>query len=100
MNYKIIWTQRAVKNLQAIYDYIFEDSPFQAQRVTDSIIDCVEPLMTFPNMGVKVQEVPEDNLRELVKFSYRIIYRVVGEETQILTVLHSRQDFKVTFYTH
>ena len=100
MKYKIIWTQRAVKNLQSIYDYIYEESPFQAQRVTDGIIDCVESLLIFPNMGGKVAEVPGQDIRQLVKFSYRIIYRVKEEKIQILTVIHGRQDFKTTFYTH
>ena len=100
MTYKIIWTQRAVNNLKSIYDYIHEESPYQAQRVINSIIDCVEPLKTFPNMGVRVKEIPDQLVRELVKFSYRIIYRVVNDEVQILLVIHSRQDFKVIFYVH
>ena len=100
MIYKIIWTERAVNNLQSIHDFILEDSPFQAKRVVNCIIDCVEPLAIFPNMGTKVKEVPEQELRELVKFSYRIIYRVMTDEVPILTVIHSRQDFKVTFYMH
>ncbi|MDR0838646.1 MAG: type II toxin-antitoxin system RelE/ParE family toxin, partial [Oscillospiraceae bacterium] len=71
---EIEWSRRAIDNLKSIGDYIAEDSPFQAKKVVNEIITMVEDLRVFPEMGSPVLEFPELNLRQLIKYSYRIIY--------------------------
>ena len=100
MSYKIVWTKRAIENLQSIYDYISEDSQFQAQKAIKEVIECVEVLESFPNMGVVVKEFPQYGLRELLKYSYRIIYKVKDSNLQIITFVHSKQNFKTAYYKH
>lgn len=40
----VIWSQEARKSLSEIYNYIFEDSPQNAEMVLDKIIESVESL--------------------------------------------------------
>lgn len=97
-DYHIIWSEQAVKKLQSIYDYIYQDSPYQAQKVVDQILDCVEPLKRFPQMGARVRELSQHDLRELTKYEYRIVYQILdNSEIQIVTIIHSRQDFRSAF---
>ena len=97
MRYKIIWAERAVNNLREIHNFISMDSVTQADKVIDEILSCVEPLSDFPNMGVGVKEFPQYNFRELMKYSYRIIYQVSEKNVHIITVVHSRQNFKKVY---
>jgi plasmid stabilization system protein ParE len=46
----------------------------------------------MPLSGRIVPEFEQENIREIIKGSYRIIYRVLSEnEVNILTVFHSSQ---------
>ena len=97
MRYKIIWSECAVNNLREIHNFISIDSVIQADKVIGEILSCVEPLSDFPNMGVVVKEFPQYKFRELIKYSYRIIYHVSEENINIITVIHSRQNFKKVY---
>ena len=97
MRYKIIWSERAVNNLREIHNFISIDSVIQADKVIGEILSCVEPLSDFPNMGVVVKEFPQYKFRELIKYSYRIIYQISEKNVNIITVIHSRQNFKKVY---
>ncbi|MDR0905612.1 MAG: type II toxin-antitoxin system RelE/ParE family toxin [Oscillospiraceae bacterium] len=95
---KIEWSQRAVDNLHSIEDYIAADSPIQAKKVVNEIISRVEDLQVFPEIGSPVLEFPEMNLRQLIKYSYRIIYSYDGKVVHIITVIHGKRDFTKAFF--
>ena len=97
MRYKTIWSECAVNNLREIHNFISIDSVIQADKVIGEILSCVEPLSDFPNMGVVVKEFPQYNFRELMKYSYRIIYQISEKNVNIITVIHSRQNFKKVY---
>ena len=86
MRYKIIWSECAVNNLREIHNFISIDSVIQADKVIGEILSCVEPLSDFPNMGVVVKEFPQYKFRELIKYSYRIIYQISENIYQVYHV--------------
>jgi len=43
-----------------------------------------------PGRGRRVPELPGADVRELLEGHFRIVYRVVGGEVQVLTVFDSR----------
>ena len=48
-------------------------------------------------MGVYTNEftVPgDDNIRELLPYSYRLIYEIKGESVFVLAVIHKRRDLR------
>lgn len=55
----------------------------------NQIFDCVEPLSDFPLMGRAVPELNLEQIREIIHGNYRIIYRLLTNEIEILTVHHS-----------
>jgi toxin ParE1/3/4 len=72
--------------------YIRKDSEYYANRFVERIIEAVESLEKFPEMGRRVPEAEEENIRELLFHNYRIIYRVETDGILILTVIHGARD--------
>ncbi|MFL6236315.1 MAG: type II toxin-antitoxin system RelE/ParE family toxin [Thermoanaerobaculia bacterium] len=90
---RIEWTDPAIADLAAIRDYIARDSEHYAVQFIGKIIDAVEKLESFPELGRRVPEShKEEGIREILFQSYRIIYRLRSERIQIITILHGARD--------
>jgi toxin ParE1/3/4 len=76
MAHRIVWSRRAVHDLQAITNYIAADSPAYAAAVMKKIVHQARTLAEFPRAGRKVPEFDDESIREFVVYSYRVIYRV------------------------
>lgn len=48
-------------------------------------------LSRFPRSGRKVPEFDDDNIRELLAYSYRIVYRVQDNEVLVSAVIHGKR---------
>jgi toxin ParE1/3/4 len=86
------WTPQAADDLQAIYDFIARDSRYYAQLTVEDILAAIDRLERFPLMGRHVPERPREDLRELIKPPYRIVYRV-SEVVKILTIFRASRLF-------
>jgi len=89
---KVFWTDPAISDLEAIQDYIARDSELYASDFIASILDEVERLESFPEIGRTTPEANSSKVRELLYGNYRIIYRIHQETVQILTVIHGSRD--------
>jgi toxin ParE1/3/4 len=85
---EIRWNAEAAEDLEAIRDYIGRHSSYYADLVVDRIIQAVDRLREFPMSGRMVPEVEHESVREVFYADYRIIYKVVGDVVEIMTVLH------------
>jgi len=92
---RIVWTFQAVQDVQAIRAYIGRDSPRYAALVAEQIVEAVGRLENFPSSGRVVPELQDETLREVILGNFRIVYRVTGEEVQVLTVFHAARQFGV-----
>ncbi|WP_420485274.1 type II toxin-antitoxin system RelE/ParE family toxin [Iningainema tapete] len=55
----------------------------------------MERLEKFPHSGRVVPEISQEDIREIIFGSYRIVYLVVSnDEVNILTVFHSSRQLK------
>lgn len=88
---KLIWTRTALENLKEIEGYIARDNPKKAIELTDRLIDKCENLKDNPDMGRVVPEFQIQQVRELIVKNYRIVYRHIAEEIQILTVFEGHR---------
>jgi toxin ParE1/3/4 len=92
---RIVWTDPAIADLTAIREYIARDSEQYATQFVGRIIEVVEKLLSFPELGRKVPESRvRDHVRELLFQNYRVVYRVVSEKIQIITVIHGARDLR------
>jgi toxin ParE1/3/4 len=89
---EVRWTPQAADDLEAIYDFIARDSPHYAQLTAEKILAAIDLLEQFPLMGRQVPESFREDLRELIKPPYRIVYRT-GEVLKILTIFRASRLF-------
>ncbi|MGB4069060.1 MAG: type II toxin-antitoxin system RelE/ParE family toxin [Nitrospira sp.] len=91
----LIWTRRAIEDVQSIRQFIAQDSPHYAELVRQQLIAAVERLPTFPQSGRVVPEANNPAIREVIQGSYRIVYRLIHDEIHILTVHHAARLLKL-----
>jgi plasmid stabilization system protein ParE len=89
----VLWTDRALSDLEAIGDFIAADNPAAAERWVGVLMATAERAARTPRAGRRVPELGRDDLREVLKRSYRIVYRVRDEHMEILTVLEGHRLF-------
>ena len=94
MAHRVTWSRRAVQDLEAIAEYIDTDSPVYARIVVKKIANQTQALAKFPKLGHKVPEFNDENVRELLAYSYRIIYHIQEEGVLVSAVIHGRRNLR------
>ncbi|MCR4321351.1 MAG: type II toxin-antitoxin system RelE/ParE family toxin [Candidatus Brocadiaceae bacterium] len=89
----VIWSIPAKQDLKKIYDYIARDSKYYAEKVSQDILERSEKLNEFPEIGRIVPEIGEVNIREVIVYSYRLIYEISSDKIEVLALIHCKQDF-------
>ena len=90
---KVFWTKHALTQLTDIYEYIAKDSKIYAKKVVDIITKSTANLEAYENLGRIVPEINKVNFREIIQGNYRIIYKIKSNRIDILTIIHTSQDF-------
>ena len=94
---RVIWTPEAQAHLDGIYQYVKRDAPFYAQGVVDKLTRRSEQLIDHPYSGRIVPDHDDRNLRELIVFPYRLIYRVMPDCLYVIAVFHGAQQLPDSF---
>lgn len=90
----ILWTDQAREDLAAIRTFISQDSARYAAVVVARLIAAAERIVYFPESGRAVPEFANPSVREVIHPPYRIVYRVVGDDSiHILTVHRGARSF-------
>jgi toxin ParE1/3/4 len=79
MDYKIIFSEPAIDDLESIVRFILQDNPTVAAEFGGKLIGSVRHLGQFPRIGRVVPEQNNKNIREIIFKPYRIFYRVRDE---------------------
>ncbi len=90
---RVAWSARALADVEAVASYIAADSQAYARNVVRRILGCTAPLAKFPHSGRKVPEFDDETIREVIVYSYRIIYEIGDSEVVIAAVIHGKQDW-------
>ena len=92
---KIRWTEESANWLEEIYNYISQDSPYNAAKVVSAIYDRVQLLNSFPELGHLYKSESEGDIRILLYGHYRIAYLIKWKETiEILGIFHGSMDIE------
>ena len=91
------WSIPARNDLKQIHDYIAKDSKYYAQNVIQEIVTKTATLPEFPEIGRTVPEISDQNIRELIVYSYRLIYEISETGIEILAIIHGRRDFNAAW---
>ena len=87
---RVRWTPAAADDLEAIWEYLARNLPAFAQSTIQEIYQAILALRTNPNRGRAGREA---GTRELVlpRLPYIVVYRVRGEDVEILNIYHGTQ---------
>ncbi|HEV7395838.1 MAG TPA: type II toxin-antitoxin system RelE/ParE family toxin [Pyrinomonadaceae bacterium] len=89
---RVLWSDGAVAQLEAIHDYVAQTSPEYARRIVDKLTRRSIQIAAFPFSGRMLPEFEINDARELIEGSYRIIYLVKVDRIEVLAVMHGARD--------
>ena len=76
MSNRIFWTRQSQEDLRQVRAFISRDAPATASAFVRRLRDSVNRLKEFPESSQVVPELGREDIRELLRGNYRIIYRV------------------------
>lgn len=97
MKNKIHYAVEVRRDLDDIWDYIVTDlcNASAAERVVNDILDVVEQLENFSEMGALLASIAnvDSDYRFIVSGNYLIFYRVSGMDVYVDRILYGRRDY-------
>ncbi len=91
MAYRVIWSSKAVEDVDSIATYIARDSPSYAAAVVRQILDATHQLQDNPLTGEIITEGDSLTVRDQLAYTYRVIYRVDGDTVMVVAVVHTKR---------
>jgi plasmid stabilization system protein ParE len=87
----IIWSPKALRDLDAIEEYVAQFNPTAARRLVVKIFNRTDRLELWPLAGGLVEEDDDRRYRQVIQGNYRVIYRYdsAAKAVYILTVIHA-----------
>lgn len=102
MKNKIHYSAEAQRDLDDIWDYVKIDlgNSNAAERIVNHIMDDVEQLGSFAELGAKLSSITEteSDYRFLVTGNYMTFYRVSGTNVYVDRILYGRRDYLRTLF--
>ncbi|WP_413163100.1 type II toxin-antitoxin system RelE/ParE family toxin [Capilliphycus salinus ALCB114379] len=95
MDYQVVWSPKALDDIDAIAAYIARDSVSYAAAVVQRIIEATRKLNDNPLSGNVVQEFGDETIREQFAYTYRILYQVKDETVTVAAVVHGKRLLKL-----
>jgi toxin ParE1/3/4 len=84
----VTWREPALDDVEDIRRRIARDSPQSAEAFVNRIFAATDRLELFPRSGRVVSGAERDDLREIFVHGYRVIYRIIDDEVEVVGVRH------------
>jgi len=91
MAFALEWSEEALEDIVSIANYIEKDSPTYAKSVVSKFFEKAELLQEFSELGRKVPEMNNPQIREIFVYSYRLIYKIERTKILFIAVVHGRR---------
>jgi plasmid stabilization system protein ParE len=96
---KVIWSKRAVDDIERLHSFLKEKSETAAMRAVQVILEVGRQIEQFPEMGKLVPR--RSNHRDFIKAfgsgAYVVRYRVVSENyVVVVKVWHGKENREIT----
>ncbi|NQT25867.1 type II toxin-antitoxin system RelE/ParE family toxin [candidate division KSB1 bacterium] len=90
---KLVISSSAKLDLSEIVRYIADDNPQAARQWMQSVVDKIQKLSSFPDLGRVVPEYSDDSIREIIEGQYRIVYKINNKDDTICIIVihHSKR---------
>lgn len=84
-------TRQAEDDLLDIWEFIAKDDPSAANNIVHKLDARSHELLKHPKMGIARNDVAK-GMRHLVISSYLILYRIDGEDIEVVRYLHGARN--------
>lgn len=88
---RIVWDKIALESLINYQEFIAVDSESRALKWTKEILEKVDLLVSFPQLGKAVQFQNYGGARQLIFQNHSLIYSINKDEIRVLKFHHSKQ---------
>lgn len=85
---EVKWLPGAIDDLHSIAEHIAADSPAHAAAVVARVISLAAELARFPLSHRRVPKWNDENIRQRIVYSFRLIFRVRANRVDILAIIH------------
>ena len=87
MDYRLLYSQKSLNDLDEIFGHIAEEDAEAASRFGTSLLDHVDLLGRFPRLGAVIGK--RSGVRKLLHSPLLVYYRI-DEDKRLIEVLHVR----------
>jgi len=91
---QVIWSPSALSDVDAIAEYIARDSVDRASLFVTRLLDATDRLSEFPESGRVIPEIGDPSCREIPVATYRVMYRIEGNDVWITGVVHGARNWR------
>jgi toxin ParE1/3/4 len=86
---KIIFTEAALSDLNQTFEYLTSNYPTLVRPVEQRIDSVLARLQDWPESARKVTQRTNVRVAPLVRYPYRIFYRITNEAIEIVHIRHT-----------
>ena len=88
----LIWTVSAERDLVRIHAFLAPVNPPAAAKVIKQLVASAEQLLSYPQLGVALEEFAPRDVRRVIVSDYELRYEVTEKLIYILRLWHARED--------
>ncbi len=91
---QVILTERAIRNLERMQEFLVEENPVSAKRAGQAIIKNIRLLKSKPQIGRQVEGMLPEFRELIIKFGdsgYIALYHYEDDVVTILTIRHQKE---------
>ena len=80
----VVWSKASLDSLETIHNFIFKNSPQNAEMVVDTLLNLGDDLAKFPERNPREPLYNDESIRYFPKWNFKIVYSI--EENRILII--------------
>jgi plasmid stabilization system protein ParE len=86
------WTASAERDLVRLHAFLAPVNSSAAAKVVKQLVSGAEQLLTYPQLGVVLEEFASRDVRRVIVGDYELRYEVAESLFYILRLWHARED--------
>jgi toxin ParE1/3/4 len=86
---RVVYTTEAIADLDGIFDYIANHYPAISDAFQNRLQAVIARITRWPESAQEVFERPGVRVAPLIRYPYKVFYRVSGDTIEILHVHHA-----------
>ena len=93
---KVHYTPESIDDLKRLREFIAQNNPQVARRIAADLLEGVERLKEFPQIGLPVSRAPDPRIiRDLFIGNYTVRYLLGDKRITVLRIWHHKENEKV-----